>query len=60
MKGTILIQDTETGKILEEIGTVIYDNASRAIQNAEYWYAEELAFWADQNYQPEILLVDCK
>lgn len=50
MKIKVWIEDAETGKILEQLGTCLTDNISRALQ----MYTPEEDKWADKGYQPEV------
>ena len=43
---------------LKHVGRVTHNCASRAIQNAEEWYAEELNEYHEQGHYAEIVLVD--
>jgi len=58
MNAKVEIRDSESGKVLQEMGTVTYDNAGKAIQNCERWYRDEIDSYAEQGYQPEIVLID--
>lgn len=58
MNAQVEIRDSETGKVLEKMGTITYDSTGKAIQNCERWYRDEIDSYAEQGYQPEIVLID--
>ena len=58
MNAKVEIRDSESGKVLQEMGVITYDSTARAIQNCERWYRGEISSYAEKGHQPEIVLID--
>ena len=54
MKGKVYVECAESGKVLEDLGTIVYDSANRVFD----LYAPEADSWAEKGYMAEIIIID--